>query len=144
METSANNTSRDRAAVDAAFLILRLVLGVIFTIHGSQKMFGAFDGPGLQGIVGFLGPIGYLVAIGEFFGGLGLIAGFLSRFSAASITVIMVGAIQKVHGPKGFFLPEGYEFNLALIGMALAILIAGPGSFAVSRLLPERMRKFVD
>src|SRR5262249_52554864 len=85
------------------------------------------------------------VTIGEFFGGVGLIVGFLCRFSAASLIVIMIGAIALVHGQHGFFLghgPEdklataGFEYNLALIGLLMPILIAGPGKFAVGRLLP--------
>ena len=85
--------------------------------HGAQKLFGAFGGPGLWAIVEMMGPLGYLVAIGEFFGGLGLILGFLSRFSAASIILIMLGAIVMVHGKDGFFAPTGIEYNLALIGL---------------------------
>jgi len=82
-------------------------------------------------------PLGYAVTIGEFFGGLGLIVGFLSRFSAASLIVIMLGAIATVHGKNGFLLSEGgFEYNLALIGLLAPILIAGPGSYAVGRFLP--------
>src|SRR3954454_13837246 len=82
--------TNDRAAVDVSLLILRVVVGVIFAAHGSQKMFGAFGGPGLSKIAEMMGPIGYPVAVGEFFGGLGLIVGFLCRFSAASLIVIMI------------------------------------------------------
>ncbi len=132
-------TSADRGPVDIALLSIRLVLGVIFAIHGSQLLFGAFGGPGLQGTVSFMGPIGYLVAPGQFFGGLGLIFGILSRFSAASIIVIMIGAIVQVHWKNGFFNTPpnlGFEYNLALIGLALPILIAGPGRFTLARPLP--------
>jgi putative oxidoreductase len=108
--------------------------------HGAQKLFGAFGGPGLNAVVQMMGPLGYLVTIGEFFGGLGLIVGFLSRFSAASLTVIMLGAIATVHGQHGFFLGEkpGFEFNLALIGLLAPVLIAGPGRIALARMLPLR------
>lgn len=118
-------------------LLLRVVVGVIFAAHGAQKLFGAFGGPGLAGVVGMMGPIGYLVTIGEFFGGLGLVVGFLCRFSAASLIVIMIGAIAMVHAKNGFFLDKGgFEYNLALIGLLAPILIAGPGRFAVGRFLP--------
>jgi putative oxidoreductase len=119
--------------VNWALLVVRVVAGIIFVAHGSQKVFGAFGGPGLSGTVGMLGPIGYLVAIAEFFGGLGLIVGFLSRFSAASLIGVMIGAVVLVHGQHGFFLgqPPGYEFNLALIGLLLPVLLAGPGAFAL-------------
>jgi putative oxidoreductase len=128
---------QDRPAVDAALLMVRATAGVIMAAHGAQKLFGAFDGPGLAATVEKMGPIGYLVTIGEFFGGLGLVVGFLSRFSAAANIVIMIGAIAMVHGKNGFFLSAGgFEYNLALIGLLAPTLIAGPGAWAVGRFLP--------
>ena len=132
----SETTIRDRSAIDWALLVVRIVVGVIFMAHGAQKLYGAFGGPGLSAIVEMMGPSGYLVATGELFGGLGLILGFLSRFSAASIILIMLGAIVMVHGKNGFFAPTGFEYNLALIGLLAPILIAGPGRFAVGRFLP--------
>src|SRR5262245_51185563 len=127
----------DRPAVDAALLVVRVVVGVIFAAHGAQKLFGAFGGPGLASVVKMMGPIGYLVTIGEFFGGLGLVFGFLTRFSAASLIVIMLGAIGMVHGKNGFFQQNGgFEYNLALIGLLVPTLIAGPGKSAIGRFLP--------
>jgi putative oxidoreductase len=133
---------RNQTAVDWSLLILRVVLGVVFMAHGAQKLFGAFGGPGLAGVVQMMGPIGYLVTIGEFFGGLGLVVGILPRFSAASIIVIMLGAIGMVHGKVGFFMNwagqqggEGYEYHLLAIAALLPIVIAGPGSFALGRVL---------
>jgi putative oxidoreductase len=125
-------------SIDWALLCVRIAAGVVFVAHGSQKLFGAFGGPGLAGIVQMMGPIGYLVTIGEFFGGLGLILGFLSRFSASSLIVVMLGAIAMVHAKNGFFLGEkpGFEFNFALIGLLAAVLIAGPGRISIGRMLP--------
>jgi putative oxidoreductase len=143
-------SSPNRPAVDFSLLLIRLAVGVIFAAHGSQKLFGAFDGPGLTEMVRMMGPIGYLVTIGEFFGGLGLIVGFLCRFSALSLIVIMIGAICQVHGKNGFFISSagiGFEYNLALIGLLAPILISGPGRFAIGRLLPlDRLpiRKIVE
>lgn len=132
-----SQSSPDRTSVDIAFLIVRVIVGGIFAIHGSQKLFGAFGGPGLAGTVKLMGPIGYLVTIGEFFGGLGIVFGFLTRFSAASLIVIMIGAIVQVHYKNGFFMQNGgFEYNLALIGLLLPILIAGAGHHAVGRFLP--------
>jgi putative oxidoreductase len=141
--------SQDRAAVDVSLLFVRVVAGVIFAAHGAQKLLGAFGGPGLAAMTAEppngLGLLGYPVTIGEFFGGLGLIFGFLTRFSAASLIVIMIGAIAMVHGKNGFFLghgPEstlaeaGFEYNLALIGLLAPTLIAGPGKIGVGRYLP--------
>src|SRR5262252_1270319 len=139
---TTENTFRDRPAVDWALLIARIFVGIVFTAHGAQKLFGAFGGPGLSAVVGMMGPLGYLVSIGEFFGGLGLIFGVLSRFSAASITLIMLGAIATVHAKFGFFMNwagnqpgEGFEYHLIAIGSLLPIVIAGPGRYAVGRLL---------
>jgi len=136
MNTTTHPTS-DRSAVDLSLLIVRVIVGIIFAAHGAQKLFGAFGGKGLAATVEQMGPIGYLVTIGEFFGGLGLIVGFLTRFSAASLIVIMIGAIVQVHGKNGFFASAGgFEYNLALIGLLAPILIAGPGRHAVGRFLP--------
>jgi putative oxidoreductase len=148
MSTTSGHT-RDRGAVDVALLLVRVVGGVIFAAHGAQKLFGAFGGPGLTAIVqdppNGMGPLGYPVTIGEFFGGLGLIVGLLTRFSAASLIVIMLGAIGMVHGKNGFFLGHGpdstmssagFEYNVALIGLLAPILIAGPGRFAIGWFLP--------
>jgi putative oxidoreductase len=142
--------SRDRAVVDVSLLVVRVVAGVIFAAHGAQLMFGAWGGPGLAAMGQMMGPVGYLVSIGEFFGGLGLVFGFLTRFSAASLIVIMIGAIVHVHFKNGFFLgagPEstlataGYEYNLALIGLLVPTLIAGPGAISIGRLfMPKSAR----
>jgi putative oxidoreductase len=134
---------RNYSAIDVALLIARIIVGVIFMAHGAQKLFGAFGGPGLSAVVGMMGPLGYLVSIGEFFGGLGLVVGFLSRFSAASIIVIMLGAIAMVHLKVGFFMNwmgnqggEGFEYHLLAIAIVLVIVIAGPGRYAIGRSLP--------
>ena len=145
----SNSGLQDRSAVDISLLVLRVVVGIIFAAQGAQKLFGAFGGPGLSAMVqpppNGMGLLGYPVTIGEFFGGLGLIFGFLSRFSAASLIVIMIGAITLVHGQHGFFLGHaptdtlanaGFEYNFALIGLLAPIVIAGPGSFAIGRFLP--------
>jgi putative oxidoreductase len=136
--------SQDRAAVDLSLLVLRIVVGVIFVAHGGQKLFGLWGGDGLEASVAKLGggTVAYLVVIGEFFGGLGLIVGFLARFSSASLIVIMIGAIVKVHGANGFFASGGgYEYNLALIGLLVPIFLCGPGRFSIGRLfMPKSQR----
>lgn len=130
-----------RLTIDLSLLVLRVTAGVIFFAHGAQKVLGVWGGPGLATIVDRMGPIGYLVAFGEFLGGIGLVFGFLTRFSAASLIVIMIGAIVQVHGKNGFFLQnQGFEYNLALIGLLVPIVLAGPGRFAVIRFLRPRAR----
>jgi len=141
----ATTEPQDRPAGDSALLVVRVIVGVIFVAHGAQKLFGAFGGPGLAAMVqpppNGMGLLGYPVTVCEFFGGLGLIVAFLCRFSAASLILIMIGAIAMVHGQHGFFLGRdpnapGFEYNLALIGLLAPILIAGPGRFAIGRFLP--------
>lgn len=127
----------NRPAVEWSLLGTRVIAGCVFAPHGAQKLFGAFGGPGLDKTVEMMGSVGYLVAIGEFFGGLGLILGVLTRFSALSLIGVMIGAIALVHGKNGFFLSNGgFEFNLALIGLLLPALLAGPGRWAAGRHLP--------
>ena len=135
--------TRNYSTIDVALLIARIIVGVVFMAHGAQKLFGAFGGPGLSAVVSMMGPLGYLVSIGEFFGGLGIAVGFLSRFSAASIIVIMLGAIGMVHAQFGFFMNwmgnqagEGYEYHLLAIAILLVIVIVGPGRYALGRFLP--------
>jgi len=152
MSTAALNADRTEGAaerhVDSALLVLRVVLGIVFMIHGSQLMFGALGGPGLAKFAQTMGPLGYLVAIGQFFGGLGIVVGVLTRFSAAAIAVIMVGAIVKVHLVNGFFMNwygkqagEGYEYHLLVIAMCVVLMITGPGRYAVQAALPGALRK---
>jgi len=122
--------------VDLSLLVVRVIAGIIFVAHGAQKLLGVFGGAGLAAVVEAMGPIGYPVTIGEFFGGLGLIVGFLCRFSAASLIVTMCGAIAMVHGHSFLLSDGGFEYNLALIGLLVPVLVAGPGRFAVGRFLP--------
>lgn len=133
-----------------ALLPIRLALGAIFIGHGGQKLFGWFGGYGPKGTIGYFQQalavppaLTVLAILAEFFGGLGVLLGFLTRLAAAGIVTVMVVAIAKVHWGHGFFLNwelkpnrgHGYEMNLALIGMALALLLAGGGAFSVDRLL---------
>lgn len=128
------------APCSAALLILRVVLGVIFAAHGAQKLFGAFGGPGVAGFgksladMGFFIPglLAWVVSIVEFGGGLLLIAGILPRLSAALIGVIMLVAIFKVHWANGFFnMNQGYEYQLLILTVCLAIVTAGAGRYSV-------------
>src|SRR5467141_506084 len=96
---------------DGATTILRLVLGVIFFAHGAQKMLGWFGGYGFTGTMGFFSSVMHIPAIfaflaiaAEFFGGLGLIFGFLTRVAAFGILANMVVAIAMVHRQFGFFM----------------------------------------
>jgi putative oxidoreductase len=117
----------------ATALALRLALGLVMFPHGAQKLLGWFGGRGFFGTIelfhqlGFSTVLAVLVTIGEFFGGLGLLVGCLSRVAAGGIGVIMLGAIVTVHWPYGFFMNwagdkarEGFEFHILAIGLAIA------------------------
>ncbi len=125
-----------------AVLILRLFLGFAFMMHGSQKLLGAFGGPGIAGVAGMLTKLGlepaqilaWVLSITEFVGGICLVLGFLTRFWAAGLVIDMGVAIAKVHMPNGFFASKnGFELPLAFGVMALVILLTGPGSLSVDR-----------
>src|SRR5215510_2240569 len=106
--------------------ILRVTLGLVMFPHGAQKLLGWYGGFGFEGTMGFFTTqmgmpwlVAFLIVIAESFGSLALLAGFLTRFVAASLAVIMVGAISMVHLPHGFFMNwfgkqqgEGYEYHL--------------------------------
>lgn len=141
---AVNSVTVGHGATAWALLIVRLTAGIIFAAHGAQKMFGLWDGPGIAVMAERMGTLGYFVAIGEFFGGIALIVGLFSRFSAFWLIVIMLGAIVQVHGKNGFFSSNsGFEYNLALIGLTLPTLIAGPGALALASLLPTRLRTWL-
>jgi len=129
-------------------LVVRLALGIVFFAHGAQKVFGWFGGHGLKATIQVfhqymkIPPAAtVLVAFIECFGGLALIAGFLARPSALGLIVVMVVAVAKVHWKNGFFLAtqpgqaNGWEYNFALIAMALAVLIGGAGALSVDHLI---------
>jgi putative oxidoreductase len=130
-------------------LVVRLMLGVVFFAHGAQKVFGWFGGGGLKGTIAGFRQMGVppaatvAAALVECFGGLAVIVGFLVRPAALGLLIVMVVAIAKVHARHGFFINwmmapgkgHGYEFNLTLIAMALAVLIGGAGVLSVDRLI---------
>jgi putative oxidoreductase len=117
----------------AALLAMRLVLGAILLAHGYGKVFGGFHGH--QQFVGSLGlPAGmaYLSAGTEFFGGIAIVLGVLTRFFSLAVLIEMAVAIWKVHFKNGLKGPGGYEFPLALATIALALLCFGGGPWGLS------------
>jgi Predicted membrane protein len=130
-----------------ATLLLRLVLGVVFFAHGAQKLLGWFGGPGFSGAMGMFtsylhvpAPFAFLAIAAEFFGGLGLILGFLTRIAAFGIAVNMLVAVAMVHRSFGFFMNwtgsqkgEGFEYHLLVLAMTAYLVIRGAGAFSVDR-----------
>lgn len=129
--------------------VARIILGVIFFAHGSQKVLGWFGGPGLKTTLSNLTQhvglptVVALAAVGaEFLGGGALILGFLARLGALGIIVNMLAAIFMVHGRFGLFMNwfgerkgHGIEYHLLAIGLAIVIMVEGAGAFSVDGLL---------
>jgi putative oxidoreductase len=150
---SSNSVLTKPIATSFASFFLRFALGVIFFAHGAQKVLGWFGGYGLTGTRGFFenawgisAPLFYLVAITEFLGGILIVFGVLSRVWAVGYVIEMLVAIFKVHLPFGFFMNwgsiggrgEGYEFQTALLGMSLALVLFGPGRYSLDYLFATR------
>jgi putative oxidoreductase len=127
--------------VDWGLLVLRLALGGSFLLHGSQKLFGAFGGHGLDAFSQMIGGLGLpgsallwgaLAAGSEFFGGLAVLLGVLTEFGALAIAAVMIVAIWKVHGKNGYFSTDnGYEYPLLILAVCAALILAGPGWLAL-------------
>jgi putative oxidoreductase len=139
-------------------LVLRLVLGAVFVYTGSGKLFGAFGGMGMTNWVHAIESMhlpvlpaavwAWMAACGEFFGGLFVLLGLLTRLAAIPIVVTMLVAIAEVHGRNGFMGKPvegapgaqyaGYAFNLALIAMSVALILSGAGLVSLDALIFKR------
>ena len=134
---------------DIATTLVRLMVGIIFFAHGAQKMVGWFGGYGFTGTMGFFTGVMHIPALlaflaiaAEFFGGLGLIFGLLTRVAAFGVFCNMVVAVAMVHRQFGFFMNwtgaqkgEGYEYHLLLLAALAFLMIRGAGAASVDRLL---------
>ncbi|MCB5907067.1 DoxX family protein [Streptomyces pinistramenti] len=128
---------------DTGLLLLRLALGLTMAAHGAQKLFGWFDGPGLDGIGQFFTASGYpaghamavVAGLTETLGGLGLVFGLFTPLAAAALVGTMINALAVKWG-GGFFAPKGVEYELLLTIGAAALALTGPGRYAVDRVLP--------
>ena len=143
---------------DVALLLLRLGIGLIAMYFGSQKMFGAFGGPGIHNTVGFMHdqmgipPVFAILAmVAEFFGGLGMVVGFFTQIAAFGFACTMAVATYENWKAPGlmhalFSKPSPEDpakafFTIALLVGALAILIQGGGLFAIDSKLFGRRKK---
>ena len=140
-----SSDTKDSLNYLATFLV-RLVVGVIFAAHGAQKLFGAFGGHGLQSTaegfaqMGFVPGIfwGALVGGTEFFGGLGLVAGLLTRLSALGLAITMAVAVLKVHWANGLIGQGGFEYPLTLLVVNVALLMRGGGPWSLDALRSKK------
>lgn len=130
--------------MDAAILIVRLIVGLGLAAHGAQKLFGWFGGYGIKGTGGFFEGLGYRpgnlfafsAGVAEFGGGLLTAIGLLNPIGPALIIIVMVNAIFSVHVKHGFFASNnGYELPLTNIAGSLAVAFAGPGIYSVDELI---------
>lgn len=133
-------------------LPLRVIAGIIFTAHGAQKLFAWFGGYGLDGTGQWMDSIGltpgYLMALmsgsAEFFGGLLLIIGLLTRPTALILAITMIVAIFTVHINNGLFMSNnGYEFGLSLLAITLALFIQGGGKHSIDRKIYNGLNKAI-
>ncbi|MDX1466122.1 MAG: DoxX family protein [Halomonas sp.] len=136
-----------------AALILRVPVGLILAAHGAQKLFGWFGGYGLEGTAQWLASIGLapgtlmaLLAGGaEFFGGLALVLGLLTRPAALVSAFTMLVAIFAVHIGNGLFMANnGYEYALTLFAATAALAIQGGGRLALDNMLLNPLEKARD
>ena len=133
---------------NVASLILRVPVGIILTAHGAQKLYGWFGGYGLEGTGQWLASVGiepgYLMALlaggAEFFGGIALILGLLTRPAAIVSAFTMLVALLTVHLGNGLFLSNnGFEYALALLAATVALAIQGGGTLSVDRIIGQKV-----
>ncbi|MGE4158351.1 MAG: DoxX family protein [Planctomycetota bacterium] len=136
-------------------LFSRVALGIMIFPHGAQKLLGWFGGYGFEGTMNFFTqtmgiptPLAFLAIVAEFFGGLGLITGALTRISALGVGFTMAVAAIQVHLHNGFFMNwmgkqqgEGIEFFILAVGLALSLLCSGGGRYSVDSKLLSMVKR---
>jgi putative oxidoreductase len=133
---------------DVGLLMIRLILAAVFMFHGSQKLFGLFDGPGLKataaafGKMGFQMPMVSALAAGsaEFFGGLVVLIGVGARIAAIPMAFTMFVACFTVHAKAFSSQHGGMEFPLTLAVTLVALVLIGPGRLTVARFVDAPQR----
>lgn len=125
-------------------LPIRLAMGAIFVAHGSQKVLGRFNGPGLRAWTALNTPFPFMrpawlwmgaAAFAEFVGGILVLLGLFTRVGAFFIAVTMLTAIIGVHWPNFFANNNGLEYPVALLAMSVALLISGGGHLSIDKAL---------
>ncbi|MEV6138296.1 DoxX family protein [Nocardia sp. NPDC051990] len=141
---TSTETATPTDTYDLGLLVLRLAVGLTMAAHGAQKLFGWFNGGGLDGTGKFFEMNGYpagkamavVAGLSETFGGLALAVGLLTPLAAAALVGTLLNAIAVKWG-GGFFAPKGIEYELLLILAAASLALTGPGHYAVDRVVPS-------
>jgi putative oxidoreductase len=130
--------------MELGLLVIRVIVGLLFVGHGTQKLFGWFGGHGLDGTGGFFDSLGmrpgkqhaFMAGSAEAGGGLLLALGLLTPLASAALIAVMVVAIATVHVKNGIWnTSQGYEFNLVLIAAAFAVASIGAGDWSLDNAL---------
>jgi len=138
-------------ANDNTIALVRLIIGVIFFMHGAQKTLAWFGGYGFHATMLFFTTQMHIPAVfallaiaAEFLGGIGLIVGFLTRIAAFGVAVDMLVAVILVHARNGVFMNwtgnqkgEGYEYHLLAIAICILLMVKGAGALSVDRALTK-------
>lgn len=132
------------AAVDVGLLLLRVLVGVAFSLHGFQKLFGWFGGGGPTATARWFASLGFgdgrvaavMAGSSEIAGGLGLALGLLTPLAAAAMIGVMTVAAIVNGSDNGFWSADkGWELNGYLIAVAFAVAVTGPGAYSLDALL---------
>ncbi len=121
--------------VDRGLLVVRLAVGLVFIMHGGQKLFEF----GISGTTAFMAQTGLplpgvsavLITFTELLGGLAVLTGTATRVASALLTFAMMVAIASVHITKGFFAPAGFEYPLTLLLVNVGLIFSGAGAYSV-------------
>lgn len=126
--------------MNIGLLIIRLIIGITFMGHGTQKLFGWFGGHGLKGTGGWMESIGlrpgvfmaFMAGATELLGGFLFAAGILTWVASLFIVGTMLVAIFTVHGKNGYWVTQnGFEYNMILIAIAVGVALTGPGAYVL-------------
>lgn len=146
MRDSINTSTHNSMQPSAALLLLRIASALAFLYHGSAILFGVFGGPGPDQFAAshhWPVAVAYLVGLAQVAGGLAVLSGILFRVGAASLIIVMLGAIFLVHLPHGFDVSNGgMEYALTQLLLAAALMLTGPGAYSFASWLPSSLRKW--
>jgi putative oxidoreductase len=128
---------------DLGLLIIRMMFGIVGVYHGSQKLFGAWGGPGMDGFAGFLGKLNvpmpgvsaWMAALAEFGGGILIAVGLLPRLAAIPVAITMLVAFATAHHFSFDMKSGGNDYPLALAMVAIGLVLTGPGKYSLMHVI---------